>query len=107
MNESNTLGALFTSIREIIKNSFQTVVVRLNTAAIVALIATPFLFPFRNNPVLLVVGSFLCGFVIFIFHSSRGSVKKVAAGMRSAPCEPGETMEQNLHHRETEDSKIE
>ena len=94
MNESNTLGALLTSIREVIKNSFQTVVVRLKTAAIVALIATPFLFPFRNNPVLLAVGSFLCGFVLFIFHSSRGSVKKVPAGIRSGPCEPGETTEQ-------------
>jgi hypothetical protein len=94
MNESNTLGTLLTSIREVIKNSFQTVVVRLRTAAIVALIATPFLFPFRDNPVVLVVGIFLCGFVIFIFHSSRGSAKKVAAGIRSGPNEPGKATEQ-------------
>jgi len=85
MNESNTLEALLTSIREVIKNSFQTVVVRLRTAAIVALIATPFLFPFTNNPVVLVVGIFLCGFVTYIVHSSRGSAKKVTTGIRSGP----------------------
>ena len=94
MNESNTLEALLTSIREVIKNSFQTVVVRLKTAAIVDLIATPILFPFRNNPVVLVVGSFLCGFVIFILYSSRGFAKKVPTGIRSGPCEPGEATEQ-------------
>jgi hypothetical protein len=96
MNESNTLGALLTSIREVIKNSFQTVAVRLRTAAIIALIATPFLFPFRNNPVVLVVGSFLCGFVTFIFHSSRGSTKKVTAGIRSGPNEAREATEQDF-----------
>jgi hypothetical protein len=94
MNESNTLEALLASIREVIKNSFQTVAVRLRTAAIVALIATPFLTPFRNNPVLLVVGSFLCGFVIFIFHSARDSAKKIPTGIRSGPSEPGEATEQ-------------
>jgi hypothetical protein len=72
MNESNKPRPLLTSIQDVIKNSLQTVVVRLKTAAIVALIATPPLFPFRNNPVAIVVGSFLCGFIIFIFHSSPG-----------------------------------
>jgi hypothetical protein len=96
MNESNTLEALLTSVREVIKNSFQNVVVRLKTAAITALIATPFLFPLRDNPVVLLVGSFLCGFVVFIFHSSRGSAKKVPAGIGSGSYGPGEAKEQEF-----------
>jgi len=94
MNESLTLETILTSIREVIINSLRSVVVRLKTAAIVALIATPILFPFRNNPVVLVVGSFLCGFVIFILYSSRGFAKKVPTGIGSGPYEPGEATEQ-------------
>jgi hypothetical protein len=94
MNESYTLETILTSIREVIINSFQSAVVRLKTAAIVALIATPILFPFRNNPVVLVVGSFLCGFVIFILYSSRASTKNVPTEVRSGPNETGEPTEQ-------------